>query len=161
MKLKYPYIADLIASFLTVCILILAILLGSGQNYIFRLIGLFCLICACITWIVSLLTLKKFGQIKDGNKYYETNVVVDSGIYALVRHPQYLAYMLFVAGFASLTQSWVIVILAFFSIILFYIHTLAEEKELELKYKGEYKNYCERIPRLNIIGGIMRRISSK
>jgi protein-S-isoprenylcysteine O-methyltransferase Ste14 len=43
---------------------------------------------------------KKYGGAPEGESVVQTTVLVDSGIYSIVRHPQYLGFNLFVRAYA-------------------------------------------------------------
>lgn len=62
---------------------------------------------------------KKAGAPK-GKSIVHTTVVVDSGIYAVVRHPQYLGFILFVFALVLMSQNWLSVFSGIMGSILFY-----------------------------------------
>ncbi|MGC9332703.1 MAG: hypothetical protein ACP5JJ_01030 [Anaerolineae bacterium] len=56
---------------------------------------------AIVAWLVAMvliflpmLTLHRKGQVPSGESFVRTETLVDSGIYALVRHPLYLGWVL-------------------------------------------------------------------
>jgi protein-S-isoprenylcysteine O-methyltransferase Ste14 len=155
---KYPYLYDLVASILTVIILLLSANLSRGGLRILTFTGLLFLATACLLWILALIHLKKYGKVEQGRHYYDTQQVVEEGVYAVVRHPQYLAYICLVIGFALMSQHWLIYILAFSAVVLFVKHTEMEEEELTDKFKQNYLLYRQVVPRLNIIKGIIRYV---
>jgi protein-S-isoprenylcysteine O-methyltransferase Ste14 len=157
---RYPYIYDLIASILAFSILILSNILSRGENTYLKYTGVFFLLVAAVLWVFPFIHLKKYGKVEEGHSYYETNHIVDKGIYGIVRHPQYLAYMLLVLGFTLISQNWIIVFLAIIAIALYYYHTLKEEKFLTNRFNNEYLDYCKKVPRFNVMKGIINRIRS-
>ena len=50
---------------------------------------------------------RKRGGAPKGRSIVNTTVVVDSGIYSIVRHPKYLGFILFVFGFVLMSQYWI------------------------------------------------------
>ena len=88
--------------------------------------------------------------------YMATTHVVDSGLYAIVRHPQYLGYMGLNITFMLISHHWLTLLLSASAISLFYTHTLHEEKQLIEKFGAVYQSYMERVPRFNIISGAIR-----
>lgn len=70
-----------------------------------------------------------------------------SGIYALLRHPQYDGFILVMTGF--LLQWPTILTLVMFPILVFMYARLAlyEEKEMERRFGQEYLEYAKRTPR--------------
>ena len=86
-------------------ILILSVFLKPGTNKVLCMIVVSSVISACVSRIIPLLAFKKFGQVDKSAKYYQTNVAVDRGIYALSRHLQYLAYIFLVMDFSLLSRA--------------------------------------------------------
>jgi protein-S-isoprenylcysteine O-methyltransferase Ste14 len=86
----------------------------------------------------------------------QTDVVVDRGLYAVVRHPQYLGYILLGCGFALLSQHRVSVLLAVIAAVLFYAQAVAEERACLAEFGEPYARYCRRVPRFSVILGLFR-----
>jgi protein-S-isoprenylcysteine O-methyltransferase Ste14 len=154
---KCPYKYDLIASILTLAILVLSGKLERGDSVILHTIGVFLLLIAAIFWILPISHFKKYGSVEKGKPYFESSLLVSKGIYSIVRHPQYLAYMLLVSGFALLSQNWIIILLAVISIGFFFIHTIVEEKDLISRFGDDYLNYKDNVPRFNFIYGLIKK----
>lgn len=77
----------------------------------------------------------------------KTEKLATSGLYALLRHPQYDGFILVMIGF--LLQWPTILTLIMFPILVFmYVRlTLYEEKEMEKQFGQEYLQYAKRTPR--------------
>jgi len=73
--------------------------------------------------------------------------VVRSGIYARVRHPRYIEYMLTFLGLALLTGAVGIFLLAIVTILLYLIVAPLEERELREHYGADYEAYTRAVPR--------------
>ena len=73
--------------------------------------------------------------------------VIRSGIYARVRHPRYLEFMLTFLGLAFLTGAKGIFLLAFATILLYLIVAPLEERELREHYGADYEAYTRAVPR--------------
>jgi protein-S-isoprenylcysteine O-methyltransferase Ste14 len=99
---------------------------------------------------------KKGGAIK-GESIVHTTVLVDSGVYAVVRHPQYLGFMMFVLALVLMSQHWLSVISGVLGSVLFYKDVLREERMSVEKFGDDYRRYMERVPRMNFLLGIIRR----
>jgi protein-S-isoprenylcysteine O-methyltransferase Ste14 len=104
--------------------------------------------------------LTKHGGFKDGRTYMQARIVVDRGLYAITRHPQYLGYIFLVCGFALLSQHWVAVVLAFAGATFFYLQTMREERYCLAQFGEPYEQYLRRVPRFNFILGIVRLLGS-
>jgi protein-S-isoprenylcysteine O-methyltransferase Ste14 len=86
----------------------------------------------------------------------QANAVVDRGLYAIVRHPQYLGYMFLACGFALLSQHWMTAVLAVVGITMFYGQAVREERTCLAAFGEPYARYRRQVPRFNAILGIIR-----
>lgn len=117
-------------------------------------------------WIVSLifaiapmLILKNKGGVAQGKSYVETTHLVDSSLYAIVRHPQYTAGIMFNLALMLLAQHWVVFLLGIVSMILIYLEIQEADREGIQKFGEEYKQYMKRVPQMNLLLGIYRIIT--
>ena len=116
-------------------------------------------ISAIFGWL-PIYTFKKWGK-PEGRGYIRTTVLVDRGVYAIVRHPQYLAGMLMGLALPLIAQHWIIAILGAIAIVIHYIDTFAEEKSAIEKFGEEYERYRESVPRVNFIAGLIRLLVNR
>jgi len=98
----------------------------------------------------------KKGKQQEGKNLMDTTVVVDSGTYGIVRHPQILGCILLVSASILISQHWLSAIIGIPMIVWFYIEVSKEEKGLILKFGDDYKRYMQKVPRMNFIVGIIR-----
>jgi len=73
--------------------------------------------------------------------------VVATGIYARVRHPRYLLYMLMLVSVALLTGAVPIFLLAILNILMYQVLAGREERALIEQYGREYESYRRSVPR--------------
>jgi len=104
---------------------------------------------------------QKKGGAPKGKSIVQTTVVVDSGIYAVVRHPQYLGFMLFVLALVLMSQHWVSVISWIIGSTLFYRDVLREEQMSIAKFGDDYQRYMRKVPRMNLLLGVTRLLRKK
>ena len=97
-----------------------------------------------------------FPKAQEGKSVMDTTVIVDSGTYGIVRHPQILGCLLLMFGSILISQHWLSAIIAFPIFILFYRYVLKEEKDLVVKFGDDYKRYMQKVPRMNLFLGIIR-----
>jgi len=97
------------------------------------------------------------GGVPKGKSFVHTSRLVDTGIYAIVRHPQYLGGILsiFVATLLFYPH-WLFAILGIPGAFILYWGTKEEEKRLIERFSGEYQAYMQRVPRMNLLLGIFR-----
>jgi len=73
--------------------------------------------------------------------------LVTDGIYALVRHPQYLGFLLITSG---MLIQWITLFTALMwpiLVVLYYQLAREEEKEMEERFGSEYLEYKHRVPK--------------
>ena len=98
-------------------------------------------ISAIFGWL-PIFTFKKWGKPK-GKSYISTTVLVDRGVYAIVRHPQYLAGMLMGLALPLIAQHWAVAILGAIAIVIYYVDTFREEKSVIEKFGEDYRQYMK------------------
>ena len=101
------------------------------------------------------------GGIPEGKHLVHTTRLVDTGIYAVVRHPQYLSFILIVFGFVLISQHWLSIISGVIGSILFYMDVKNEEQSNSEKFGDEYRQYMQRVPRMNVLAGVVRLLRKK
>jgi protein-S-isoprenylcysteine O-methyltransferase Ste14 len=111
--------------------------------------------------IAPIFILRNRGGVAKGQSYVKTTQLVDSSLYAIVRHPQYLAGMLFSIAMMLLAQHWVIILIGVVSTTLFYIDTRDADQEGIEKFGEAYREYMQRVPRTNFLLGILRIIQQR
>lgn len=109
---------------------------------------------ALFGWL-PIFTFRKKGDVQ-GRGYIHTTKLVDSGVYAIVRHPQYLAGILISLALPLITQHWSVAALGAVAAVIYYINTFEEEKGCIEKFGQAYRRYMETVPRLNFILGMFR-----
>ena len=111
---------------------------------------------ALFGWL-PIFTFRSKGKV-DGKSYIDTTVLVDSGIYAIVRHPQYVAGILINIALSLITTHWLVILLGCVSLIIYYYDTFNEEEKNLDKFGDDYLDYQKRVPRMNFLLGIYRVI---
>jgi len=104
--------------------------------------------------------LKKGGSTND-KKWLDTKKVVDSGIYAVVRHPIYISFMFYVIGLMFVSQHWLVLVFGIPIIIYFYQFMRIEEEANIKRFGDDYRQYMKKVPRANFLLGIIRMLRSK
>jgi len=157
-QLKPPKLFAWLASVVTISLIIVTQFLARGDDPYLRGAGVFVLLLAGVFIFAPFYLLAKHGGIKDDQTYVRARIVVDRGLYAITRHPQYLGYMFLACGFALLSQHWVAVLLAVIGVTLFYLQAVREERYCLAQLGEPYEQYLGRVPRFNLILGIVHLI---
>jgi len=100
---------------------------------------------------------RKKGEVKEGKSYIYTTKLVDTGIYSIVRHPQYVTFILFAISGMFLFQHWIVILLGIPIIPLTYFDLIKADKDAIEKFGDDYKAYMKKVPRANFLLGIIRR----
>lgn len=87
--------------------------------------------------------------------------LIEDGIYGLVRHPMYLGAILMYLSFPFFVPHWLLVALAVINIAIVYAFILQGETINREIFGEAYERYQENVPKVNILAGILRRISDR
>jgi protein-S-isoprenylcysteine O-methyltransferase Ste14 len=117
-------------------------------------------VSAVFGWL-PILVFRKKGGVPKGKSYIQTTVLVDSGIYAFVRHPQYLAGALINLALMLITQHWFIAMIGVVAMVLNYFIALKADQELIEKFDDDYKRYMQKVPRINFLVGLIRLVGRR
>ncbi len=115
-------------------------------------------------WIFGMLPIVEFrkkGGVKKGKSYIQTTKLVDTGIYSIIRHPQFTTWILWAIAGMLLFQHWIVILLGIPIIPLTYIDLLRADQRLIKKFGNDYKQYMQKVPRANFILGIIRYLQHR
>lgn len=126
-------------------------------------------ILAWIVWTVGMVLVMapivmfpRRGGVPKGKSFINTTRLVDTGIYAVVRHPQYLGGILAIFVATPLFYPhWLFVTLGIPGILIFYWSAKSEEKSLIERFGDDYIKYMQKVPGINIFLGVIRAIGKK
>lgn len=109
--------------------------------------------------IYPVIYFKLKGNVSKGKSFVKTNKLVTSGLYSIIRHVQYTGGILaiFIAT-PLLYPHWIFIVLGIPGILLVYLGTKREDKLLIEKFGNDYKKYMDKVPAINILAGIIRKI---
>lgn len=105
---------------------------------------------------ISMLTLRSRGQIQEGSSYVDTETLVATGVYGLIRHPQYLGWMLMYMAMILFKPNWMLTVLGIAGAACVYGFTVQEEAFLTTKFGESYRRYMQSVPRFNLVTGAIR-----
>ena len=168
MKKKNINWIDIIPSTLTTILMISQIIIGIYQlSYINQItilayigVGLY-VFSGLIFGMLPVVEFRKKGGVVKGKSYIHTTKLVDTGIYSIVRHPQYITFILWAFSGMFLFQHWIVIIIGIPIIPLTYIDLINADKDGIKKFGDDYKQYMQRVPRANFLLGIMLYLRRK
>ncbi len=124
-------------------------------------VGWFVLAISGVFGWLPIYTFRKKGGVARGKSYVQTTELVDSGLYSIVRHPQYLAGVLMSLALALIAQNWLVAVLGVVAAATCYASAVFEEQSLVAKFGTAYQDYMQRVPRMNAVLGIIRQLSRR
>jgi protein-S-isoprenylcysteine O-methyltransferase Ste14 len=92
----------------------------------------------------------------------KTTVLVDTGIYAIVRHPQGgTAWLLINLGIMLIAWHWTSVVHGLLSMGVVYADTLKADQACIGKFGDDYRRYMQKVPSVNFVVGIIRHLRER
>jgi len=101
---------------------------------------------------------RKKGHVEED---ISRKTLVESGMYTFVRHPEFLGHILIIFALIIISQHWISLIVGAILIVLLCLAMIEEEKRNIEKFGDTYRDYMKRVPRINLIAGIIKQIHSK
>jgi protein-S-isoprenylcysteine O-methyltransferase Ste14 len=97
------------------------------------------------------------GGVAKGKSFVNTTRLVDTGIYAVVRHPQYTGgiYAIFITTLLWYPH-WLFGVLGAIGMVAIYMSCREEDQRLIQKFGDDYIRYMQKVPRMNIFAGFIR-----
>ena len=149
-----------LVSILFISQIIVGIYLLSGVSQIEILayvgVGLYVFSGLVFGWL-PVIEFRKKGGVRREKSYIHTTQLVDTGIYSIVRHPQYVTFLLWAIAGMLLFQHWIVILLGIPIFPLTYIDLIKADKDAIGKLGDDYKAYMKKVPRANFLLGIVRR----
>jgi protein-S-isoprenylcysteine O-methyltransferase Ste14 len=156
-----PRLFAWLGSVVTLALIVAVQFLPRGGQQMIRISGVLLLLAAAIFIFAPFYLLARYGGPQADENYMQSRRVVDRGLYALTRHPQYLGYMLLATGFALISQHWAALLLAVTAITCFYVQAVLEERYCLAQLGEAYAHYLRRVPRFNLVLGLWRMWRAK
>jgi protein-S-isoprenylcysteine O-methyltransferase Ste14 len=153
----HPLLLASIATALTIAQVVLAFFLHGASPDALEWVGWICLWTSAIFGLLPILTLRRRGGVPEGKSYMRTTRLVDTGIYAIVRHPQGgTAWLLINLGVMLVAWHWTSAVLGLASMALAYVDSFKADQLAVEQFGDAYRRYMERVPRVNFAAGIIR-----
>ena len=105
---------------------------------------------------LPMVVLRRKGRPEKDKDFTHTTTIVDSGIYAIVRHPLYLGWLLMYIAVMLFSQHWLIVIMGILGVVCMYLISKQEDQRLIEKFGDTYERYMKSVPAMNVLAGIIR-----
>ncbi|MEW5871469.1 MAG: isoprenylcysteine carboxylmethyltransferase family protein [Chloroflexota bacterium] len=153
----HPYLLSCISGAMTIAQIVLAFVLSRSGNEAIRWIGYAAWWAGAVFGWLPIFTLRSKGGVPKGKSYVHTTRLVETGVYAIVRHPQMgCAWMLMCSSLMLITQHWASVALGLPAMALVYLDLLKEDQRCLEKFGDAYRRYMHKVPRVNFLAGFVR-----
>ena len=110
---------------------------------------------AVLLVIITVVTLRHKGR--PTSTVEDTTVLINKGIFGIIRHPLYLGGSFWAVGLMLLIQSFPSAILGILALICFWMASKKEDEFNVKKFGNSYKNYTKEVPMWNILAGLKTR----
>jgi protein-S-isoprenylcysteine O-methyltransferase Ste14 len=102
------------------------------------------------------------GGVPKGKSFVDTTKLVDTGIYSVIRHPQYTGgvYSIFLTTLLWYPH-WLFAVLGVIGTVVVYLGIKEEDKYMVKKFGDDYVRYMQKVPGMNIFLGIIRAVRKK
>jgi protein-S-isoprenylcysteine O-methyltransferase Ste14 len=109
--------------------------------------------------MAPIVTFQRRGGVSKGKSFVHTTRLVDTGLYSLVRHPQYLGgiFAVFITTLVWYPH-WLFGLLGAVGTVVLYLSAREEDQRLVRQFGDDYVRYMQRVPRMNILLGVVRRL---
>lgn len=157
-----PMLIWILGGSLTVIQLIASLFLYTTEGFpLLKVFGLAVWMLLCIFGWSPFYYLRKRGGVEKGGRYDDTKILVTSGVYGIVRHPQYLSFILLNIALICIVQHLVVIAIGLFAIIFNYLIIREADKACIAKFGDEYKEYMKQVPQVNFVLGVVKRLTRR
>ena len=156
MSEESQWTASWIATGLTIGQIILMIVLGGAEIAWLRYVGFVLWALAAVFGWLPIYEFKRRGGVAKGDSYIKTTRLVDTGLYSIVRHPQFVAWPLMNVAVALVSQHPLVVIVGAVAFALSLVDFRKVDARNIEKFGDDYREYMGRVPGWNFVVGLSR-----
>ena len=121
-----------------------------------RYVGMAIFAIGLVLILLPMFVFRSKGKVKKEDDWTETSILVDTGIYSVIRHPLYLGWLLMYVALVLWSQHWLTIIVGVLGMICVYMISRREDQRLVEKFGDNYKRYMRSVPRMNFLAGVIR-----
>jgi len=102
------------------------------------------------------------GGVPKDKSFVNTTRLVDTGIYAVVRHPQYTGGIcaIFLTTFLWYPH-WLFGVMGVAGALVIYMSCREEDQHLIEKFGDDYRAYMKKVPGMNFVSGLVRLLRQR
>lgn len=137
--------------------LVLTGIVAANSYIVLFIIGWVVWAAGMVLVMAPIIMFPRRGGVHKGKSFVNTTHLVDTGVYAVVRHPQYLGGILSIFVTTLLWYPhWLFAVLGVAGAVVVYMSCREEEQRLIQQFGEDYVTYMKKVPRMNIVSGIIR-----
>jgi len=125
-------------------------LLGADLGTNWMLVSLGAVLYSVSAWITVLtrrhLNLRTFAGLPEVSTPASGGILLQEGVYGVVRHPRYVSVIIGIAGFSMFVNHFGAYVLVLGSILALCLVVIVEERELAVRFGAPYERYRSRVP---------------
>ena len=133
------------------------------QSYLpLTIIGWVVWVFGMVLVMAPIIMFPRRGGVSKGKSFVHTTQLVDTGIYAIVRHPQYTGgiYAIFLTTLLWYPH-WLFGVLGAIGTAVIYMSCREEDQRLIEKFGDDYAVYMKRVPGMNVFLGLFRLLQHR
>jgi protein-S-isoprenylcysteine O-methyltransferase Ste14 len=136
--------------------------LGKGLAHIpwLKIGGLILFLPSAAFVLVPIVTLEHKGKSKTSASPLfapsEATIMLDTGIFRLIRHPLYFGTALWSVALILVSQSILSILLGGGAIFCFWMASRKEDEFNIIKFGDRYRDYIKKVPRWNVFRGLRK-----
>jgi protein-S-isoprenylcysteine O-methyltransferase Ste14 len=154
---RFEVVLNLLFIFQSILGVIYGVLFGPFLGIkVLWYVGWLVLVVGFLFFYLAIRKFKEKGKAPEGESLQFTTVLVDTGVYAIIRHPQCLGCILLMGASILISQYWLSAIIGVPISVYYYLSVPKDEKILVEKFGDDYKRYMQKVPRMNFVVGITR-----
>jgi protein-S-isoprenylcysteine O-methyltransferase Ste14 len=137
--------------------LVLSGILVTGHNQVAYIIGWAVWAFGMVLVMAPIIMFPRQGGVEKGKSFVNTTRLVDTRIYGVVRHPQYLGgiFAIFMTTLLWYPH-WLFGVLCIIGTAVVYMGCREEDQRLIQQFGDDYIRYMQKVPRMNLLAGVIR-----
>ena len=158
---KNIFLSTLLTILCIVCFpvnpLVLSGLLVTSHNQVAYIVGWAVWAFGMVLVMAPIIMFPRRGGVEKGKSFVNTTRLVDTRIYGVVRHPQYLGgiFAIFITTLLWYPH-WLFGVLGVVGTAVVYMGCREEEQRLIQQFGDDYIRYMQKVPRMNLLAGVIR-----
>jgi len=139
--------------------LVLSGLLETNHNQVAYIIGWLVWTFGMVLVMTPIIVFPRRGAVEKGKSFVHTTRLVETGIYSVIRHPQYLGgiFAVFITTILWYPH-WLFGVFGVVGTAAIYMGCREEDQRLIQQFGDDYIHYMQKVPRMNLFGGVVRLI---